>query len=162
MATIQTAYGTSNQSLTITLTSLASSATAGRESAAVNNSSDLFLDVLVMAKVVLAAGTIANDRAVYVYAYGSVDGGSNYPDNVTGADAAITMTDPTNLRLLGVLNTPTSAGTYKAGPWSLASAFGGVMPERWGVAVRNYSGIALSATASDHWVKWQGIRGTSA
>ena len=51
MADILTGYGTSGQVITITLTSLADSSTAGRESTSVSNTSDKFLDVLIQGKV---------------------------------------------------------------------------------------------------------------
>ena len=104
MADVRTGYGTSGQALTITLTSLADSATVGRESVAVSNTSDKFLDTLVTAKIkVHTSGTISAPSAVFVYAYASVDGGTEYPDTVTGADAAITINSPTQLKLLGAV-----------------------------------------------------------
>lgn len=154
MANIKEAFGTAS-SFTLTLASLASSATAGRESTAVDNTTDLFLDALVYVKVTLQAGTPANDKAVYVYAYGSHDG-TNYPDAVTGTDAAITLNDPTQLRLIGVISAPTSAGVFD-GLFSVAAAFGGVLPPKWGIVVRNYTGIALSATAGDHAAGYRGV-----
>lgn len=145
MADAKQAFGTST-ALTITLNNLASSATAGRESAVVDNTTDKFLNALVTVIAKLAAGTPANDKAVYVYAYGSEDG-TNFTDNVTGSDAAITLRDPTNLRLIGVIATPDSGGlSYKSHPMSVKAAFGGVMPRKWGIVVRNYSGVALESS----------------
>lgn len=158
MATVQTAYATPT-TLTITLTSLASSATAGRESTAVDNGTTLYLDALVQVKTKLAAGTPANDKAIYVYAYGSVDG-TTFPDTVTGVNAAITLNDPTQLRLIGVINATTSAQVCLSEPMSVAQAFGGILPETWGIVVRNYSGVALSSTAGDHEVDWVGVTQT--
>lgn len=158
MATIKQAFG-AETSFTITLASLASSATAGRESAEIDNTTDLYLDALVYVKTVLQAGTPANDKAVYVYAYGG-NNGTDYPDAVTGANAAITLNDPTQLRLVGVINAPTSAGTFD-GYFSVAAAFGGVLPPWWGIAVRNYTGIALSATEGNHAYTWRGVYATS-
>lgn len=149
--------------ITLTGTSLASSATAGRESTAISNAANLYLDALVFAQTKLATGTPGNDKAIYVFVYGSLDEATPvYPDAVTGTDAAITLNDPTQLRVLGVINAPTSAGTFKGGPWSVAACFGGVMPKRWGLVVRNYTGIALSSTAGDHVFKYQGIKVTTA
>lgn len=162
MATIQSLYG-SVTNLTVTLTSLASSATAGRESTVVDNSSTLYLDALVQGHVKLLTGTPANDKCVYVYAYGSVaDVNTDLTDAATGTDAAFTHTDPPNLKLLGVINAPAAGGlTYKAGPWSVAAAFGGVLPPRWGIVVRNYTGLALSATSTDHVFTYRGVNGSS-
>lgn len=160
MASIKEAFGTNGQTFTCTLASLASSATAGREATVIDNTTDLFLDALVMLQIKLQAGTIANDQAVYVYAYGTVNNGTTYPDAVTGSDAAITFNSPTQLALLGTIYTPTQSLTYKGGPWSVARAFGGVLPAKWGIAVRNYSGIALSATEGDHAKLYQGLYAT--
>jgi hypothetical protein len=157
MASIKEAFGPST-SFTITLNTLASSATAARESTVVDNTSDLYLDALVYVQVNVATGTIANDKCVYVYAYSSVDG-TNYVDNVTGSDAAITLNDPTNLRLIGVISVPTQSTTYKGPAMSVAAAFGGVLPPKWGIVVRNYSGIALGSSSS---ASWRGVYATSA
>jgi hypothetical protein len=162
MTNVKEALGTAGQAFTCILASLASSATAGREGTAIDNTTDLFLDVLVALKVKLGAGTPANDQAVYVYAYGTVDGGTTWPDAVTGADAAITLNNPTQLPLLGTIWTPTSTGTFKGGPWSVARCFGGVMPAKWGIVVRNYSGIALDATEGNHSKLYQGVYVSSA
>ena len=157
MATIKLQYGSSNQAITVTLTSLASA--AARESTVVSNTTNLFLDALVSMKSKSATGTIGGDKAIYVYAYGSADGGTTYPDNVTGSDAGITLVSPTQLRLIGVLNVPASNTAYDGGPWSVASAFGGVLPEKWGIVVQNVTGLALSSTAGDHALWYQGILG---
>jgi len=152
-------YGSSGQTITVTLASLASSATAGRESTVIDNSSNLYRDAIVTVKVKLQSGTIGNDKAVIVYAYGTVDGGTTYTGNATGSDAAYTMDDPTVLVPIGVIPTPTQSLTY-TGTFRVAHAFGGVLPEKWGLFIRNYSGIALSATGSDHAVKYQGVYGS--
>jgi hypothetical protein len=160
MAGVKTAYGASGQALTITLTSLADSATVGRSSVAVSNASDLWLDVLITCKIALATGTISAPSAAFVYAYASVDGGSEYPDTVTGADASITINNPTQLKLLGAVYAAAQSTTYKGGPWSLAALYGGRMPQYWGVVVINDTGIALTATPADHVVEYQGVYAT--
>jgi hypothetical protein len=114
-ADIKARYGTSNQAITITINSLASSATAGRASTAVDNSSNLFLDALVTVKISFPNLAVANDQAVYVYAYGTSDGGTTYTGAITGTDAAYTMDDPTVLRLIGVIPIPTLNKAYVGG-----------------------------------------------
>lgn len=153
MTDIKTKYPVSGgTALTITLASLSNSATQGRESSYVDNSTDLYVDALVTVKIKTVAGTPANEKAVYVYAYGY--DGSLYTDNVTGTDNNITPSDPSPLPLLGVLPVPAGNVSYIGGPWSLARAFGGVVPIRWGIVVRNYSGLALSANGGDHAVRF--------
>ncbi len=160
MAIFEIKYGTSGQAITITLASLA--AAAARESTALDNTADLALDVLVALKVKLQTGTAGDFKSVNVYVYGTVDGGTTYPDAVTGTDAAITLDSPPNLRLLGVISAPTSAGTFKGGPWSVAAAFGGNIPAKWGIVVENRTNIAFDATESNHVKKFQEIQSQSA
>lgn len=163
MASVKTAYGSSGQALTITLASLADSSTAGRESTSVSNSLDLFLDVLISCRLKTQnSGAVSSPFAAYVYAYASVDGGSEWPDAVSGTDNPITLDSPTNLKLLGAVYFSNINQTHKGGPWSLASLYGGRMPEKWGVVVQNDSGTALSATGGDHAVEWQGVYATVA
>lgn len=161
MSDVKEAFGSSGQALTITLTSLADATSAGRESTVVDNTSNLFLDALVMAKIKTQnSGTISTPSAVFVYAYGTVDGGTTYPDTVTGADAAITLNSPTQLKLLGAIYVAAINTTYKGGPWSVASLFGGRLPAKWGIVVVNDCGTALTATGSDHVVQYQGVYNT--
>jgi hypothetical protein len=154
-ADIKARYGTSNQAITITINSLASSATAGRASTAVDNSSNLFLDALVTVKISFPNLAVANDQAVYVYAYGTSDGGTTYTGAITGTDAAYTMDDPTVLRLIGVIPIPTLNKAYVGGPFSVAAAWGGTLPDHWGIYVRNFAGQTLNATLNSAF--YQGV-----
>lgn len=161
MATIKVAYA-SSANFTITLASLASSATAGRESTSIDNTSNLYLDALVQVKIALQSGSPANDKAVYIYAYGSEDG-STYTDNATGSDAGITLRAPSAMGIIGVIPCPDSGAlTYESQPMSVAAAFGGYLPRKWGIVVRNYTGLTFSATEGDHTYKYTGITLTSA
>lgn len=147
--TLKGSFGTSNQTITITLNSLASSATAGRQSTAIDNSTNLYIDALVQVNINMpGAGSVANDKCCYVYAYGTADGGTTYSDGVGGTDGAFTHSDPPNLRLIGVVNCPTNTGTYHGGPFSVAAAFGGILPDHFGIVVRNYTGLTLNASGN--------------
>lgn len=163
MADVRMAYGTPT-SMTITLTSLANSSLAGRESNSVDNSVNLYLDALVHIKTACVTGTASADKSIYIYGYGTLDEGTPlYPDRVTGADAAVTMKNPPNLPLIGTLSidsvstTASGINVFKGGPFSVAAAFGGMMPRRWGIVVQNMSGVALEGTATYHDVKYQGL-----
>ena len=158
MANIKQEFGAST-AITITLASLAEA--AARKSAAVDNGTDKFLDVLVQLNIKLQAGTPASDKAINIYVAGSEDG-TDYTDNYTDGDAALTLRSPTNLRLIGVIDTPDSGGlTYKSHPMSISAAFGGVMPRKWGIVVENKTNIAFSATEGDHTKEYSGIFATS-
>lgn len=159
MATVNVKYAT-NAAITITLNSLASSQTAMRASTSVDNSVNLYVDALVAVVLATATGTPANDQAVYVYAYGQIDG-TNYTAGVTGSDAAFTATNPPNLPLIGVVAFPaqnTTATTY--GPFSVAQAFGGVLPTKWGIVVENFTGLALASASMS--ANYTGINATVA
>lgn len=143
MANIKGAFGSST-ALTHTLNSLAHG--SARESTAVDNSTNLYIDAVLRITIALATGTPTGDKRVNIYAYGSEDG-TNYSDNATGSDAAITLRSPTNLAYIGAIYTPDSGGlTYKSLPFAVARAFGGVLPRKWGIVVQNKTGLAFAAS----------------
>jgi hypothetical protein len=154
MANVKLEWGTTTD-LTITLASLAT-ATA-RESTAVDNTSDKFEDAEVYLAIKLAAGSPGSDKAIYIYAYGSADG-TNYTDNATGSNAAITLRAPSNLRLIGAISTPDSGAlTYKIVLGSVAAAFGGLLPPKWGIVVQNVTNLAFDSTEGNIIKKYRGI-----
>lgn len=151
-------------SITCTLASLTSSTTVGRGSAVIDNTSNLYADVMVTLGIMTSAGTqAAVDKACYIYLYGSEDGvvynGSSA--EAEGSDASLTFDSPTNLRGPYVLSCPSSSTTYRLVIGSVASSFGGVMPRKWGVVVQNYSGLLLNATESNHQKTYTGITYTN-
>jgi hypothetical protein len=154
MSSIKTEYS-ANTAMTITLTSLASSTTAGRESTFVDNTTDRYLDVLIQGKIKPQnSGSISGH--VYVFAYGSTDG-TDFPDKITGVDAAITFDATINLKLLGTIYVTAINVEYSNGPWSVAALYGGRLPSRWGIAVMNSCGTAFSSTPGDHVFEYQGV-----
>lgn len=154
------AYTGADTAVTITLASLGNSAagSAGRESTVVSNTSNLDLDIHLYAAFTPQSGTPANDKCVYVRVYGTT-GGTKYPEQITGADAACTLTatGETNLKLLGPVTISTSATKGSAFLDSLATAFGS-LPEKWGLHVRNYCGFALSATGGTHEITYNRVQ----
>lgn len=158
MAVANITYSTSS-GITISLASLGNN--AARESAFIDNSSNLYLDAMVQLSIALQAGTPSNDQLINVWFYGS-ENGSNYTDNATGSNAAITLRNPTNLRGPFIISTPTAGGlTYRAVIGSVAAYFGGVLPRRWGIVVENRTGIAFNATEGNHAKSYSGIKLTS-
>ena len=148
-STVKMVYGTNNQAISITLTSLANNGQQG--SLAVDNSTNLYLDAIVFIKVKTnAAGTSATGY-VNIYAYGSADGGTTYSDGVTGTNAAQTLTNPPNVKLIGVCNAVANAATYSCGPFAVSPAFSGTLPDHWGIVVENKTGAALDASVGSAW-----------
>ena len=156
-------YATTN-AIAITLNSLAASTTAGRSSAAVDNTTNLYQDALVSVIVKTTSGvTPGSDRAGYTYLYGSEDG-TNYNTStveaVDGTDKAITFDSPTNLKGPVVMSIINSASTWKQ-TFSFAAAWGGILPRKWGIVFQNSSNMALTGTPSDHVVSYTGINYTN-
>ena len=145
MAVQNVAYSAAT-TITITTDSLASSTTAGRESTLVDNTTTLYLDALVTFKIVYPNLAPANHRGVYVFAYAYDGTDYTYPCAGTG-DAGVTLDDITTtayqLPQIGFIPCVQNK-TLKSRPFSVASAFGGVLPSKWGIAVLNYSGQTLS------------------
>ncbi len=156
MADIKAKYGSANQAITITINSLAND--AKRESAAVDNSMNCFADALVQVQIATNTGADSTgDKSIYIYAYGTSDNGTTYSANASGSDAAF-GTDPqqlNNCRLIGTLYTPTQNKIYKSDLMSIATAFGGLLPQRWGLIVHNRTGQTLKS--SDCSAFYQGL-----
>jgi hypothetical protein len=154
MANIKLVYGASTD-ITITLASLADG--SARESTAIDNTANLFEDAEVYLAVKLAAGSPASAEEIRVFCYASEDG-SNYTDNASGSNAAITLRAPTNLKVLDVISTPDSGAlTYKLVIGSIASAWGNYLPPKWGIVVSNVTGLAFDGTEGNHTKKYRGI-----
>lgn len=162
MATVSMNYAAA-ASVTITLTSLADA--GWRESTAVDNSSNKYMDAHVGGKIQI--GAVAADGTIEIYAYGSYDG-TEYTAGVTGSDGTITWgtTGSTgvdsyyNLPLLGTITVDTTDDNddVRWGPFAVAPAFGGVLPTKWGILVRNRTGTAFHATGTNNECQFIGIK----
>lgn len=155
MGDIKQKFGTSNQTITISPASVTNG--SSRQSTVIDNSSNLYGDALVFLKIKTGASGTASTGFVSVYAYGTVDGGTTYTDGASGTDGAMTPTAPTNLRSIGIINCVANATTYYGGPMSVAAAFGGVLPEKWGIVIKNETGGTLDTTGGNHAAIWQGV-----
>ena len=165
-ADIKTAYAASAD-LTITLATLACSATlvAGRESTAISNTSNLYLDAAIMVKLT-AGATGAQVGLGQFWAYGSVADTPAYPQNHTGSDSGVTHTAETRNTLnfwRDILSAATANKTYSCGPRSLAYVFDYVMPQEWGFWVTstfNSGTNTLHGTAGNHAITYLPIYAT--
>jgi hypothetical protein len=92
---------------------------------------------------------------------GAVDSsGLGYSGGASGSDAAFSGT-PANTKLIGVISTPASGTAYESDVMSVAAAFGGSLPNKWGVIVENKTGSALDSTEANHIKKYAGITAQS-
>lgn len=156
MANVKLEYGSvaAGVAITVTLTSLADG--SARECTAVDNSTNKYLDALVRVKT---KGTAGSTNLLNVYAYGAAESTSPiYTDGATGTDAAFTAANVLNARPVAqiVLNGTTSVTAV----FSVAKAFDGNLPPKWGLIFVDNSGGALSATGADHSVVYQGVYAT--
>lgn len=163
MATLTTNYAAA-ASITVTLTSLADS--GYRESTAIDNTSNKYVDALVGGIIQIGAPTA--DGNFSVYAYGSYDG-TEYTQAMSGSDAGITWgTTPANSGVDGYLNLPLlgvvavdatdDSKDIRWGPFRVASAFGGVLPSKWGLVFRNQTGASFHATGTNNECQYIGVK----
>ena len=144
----------SSRVIAITLAGLASGAL--RQSEAVRDMADRFIDALVQVNV--KTGTpVAGSKVLNVYAYaGMRAGAAPYSGNATGLNAPY-MATVANCDLIGTISCPSDANPYTSRPMSIAKAFNGRMPEAWGIIIENSTGVALDAAAGNHQVTWSGV-----
>jgi hypothetical protein len=139
--------------LTITLNSLAASATVGRASTAVNMSSNIPYDVMLMA----AFNSTGSSGVVEVYGVGSIDGTDWSGDRSgwNGTNQSYTLEAPgsLNMALIGTVRCYAASTIYR-GLFSLRQAFGFV-PPWWAVVVVNNTSGALASFAN--YVKYSAV-----
>jgi len=161
MAVSNVTYGT-RTAITIDPSSLAGSSTfvAGVESAEQDNTTDLYLDVLVEGRVTGHASTAPTvGQQIQVYVWGSnVSLGTTAIDTLDGTSSAETLGHVAvaqSLRLAAVsaVTVATAALTYYILPFSVAALFGGSMPKYWGLFVTHNHTGALAASQSNLFFK---------
>lgn len=159
MATTSGNFSTA-QTVTLTLTSLADG--SWRQSTAVDNSSNLYLDAHLGGSVQVGTSPTAGNTIDF-YIYATYDG-TNYTGGASGTDGAYTADGEEGLfRWIGSIEVDaTSDQDYVFGPWSVGELFGGSLPQKWGVVVENNSGAALNATGTNNETQFLGIKTTTA
>jgi hypothetical protein len=158
MPSVDQAFG-SKVTITCTLTSLADSASQQSNSwdMGVGNQIDEFVLIGTNAQ---SGGT----DYVFVYVYGAIEAGispKKYTDGATGLNSTFTTASIKNSPLLGSI-AMNAATAVRAGPFSIASAFGGFLPAEGGLIVNNEANSALSATSGDHVLEYVPVYITSA
>ena len=164
-ADVKIAYA-SSASFTITLASLASDTNllAGRESTAVANDSNNYLDYMIAGQI--RTGTSpTDDRVIQIFGYGATDDTPTYPDVLDGTDSDETLTsDDIRNACLAVLHETSTNNTsdrdYWFRPVSLAGAFGGLVPTDFGLFVVHNTGVNLNSTGGNHNLEHTGVYAT--
>lgn len=160
MATRKIAYASAATVFGSTdLDSLASSSTlvAGFESSVIDNTSNLYLDVLLSGRF-KANNTAPTAGLIQVYV-GSLLNDTEYPDvfDGTGSAETITSADIRNSILVcaaSITTDTTSNRVYEFRRRSVAELFGGSMPPKWYIFVTHSMVQTLNATASNGGQVW--------
>ena len=175
MATVLTTTydsATDSNAITITLASLATSATfiVGRESTVITNVTNQYIDYIVSGQITVGTTpTVNTELRVYVYAPLKVVSGTfTYPlattTALTAADAGATFeaNQLAQLRFAAAATViATSDRAYSFAPFSIAQLFGGVVPLKWGLFVAHNTAVNLNSTGGNHWFHWTGVKYTS-
>lgn len=148
-------YGTP-AAYTITLASLASDGNLliGRESTAIDNSSNCYTDYMIGGLITTGTSPTVNTY-ITVWAVGILDDAPVWPDVFDGTDSGETWSsssvrDNAGKRLASIIVSASSNVGYYFGPVSLASAFGGIVPSSHSIFVVHSTAVNLHATASNH------------
>ena len=151
MATITLVTGSRTSLTTSAMDSLANVTYVS--AGTINHTTNDPLDVLIEVKV--TPGTVSGNKQVVVFAKGSLDG-TNFE---SGPESGTTTTDEPNLTFIGTVPCGTNS-TAQTGVFSLASAFGGSLPQQTKIVIKNDSGAALAG--SGHSVYYSEVTGASA
>lgn len=142
--------------------SLASSTTTGVAASAVatTDTSNNIVDAIVQIKIAGAAHTPSATTNWLFWVIGSMDGTSfagaqsGSVEDFNDGDAAETIdVDGNNMNFLGSLYMHTASVDMLSKPFSIAAAFGGVMPAKWAIVAQNQTGT--TAAASGHEVGYR-------
>lgn len=166
-ASVLEAFQSSDQSLNLTsFNSLASSATAGWSSTYVDNSSNLYLDLLAYVKIAAVNTAPANNKAFYVFGASMhlttaaptdlpTTGASSGNTVANSASTAAALTFPSIatplpclLPTVRVIPYPVQNVTNTSPLFSLGRAFGGWIGLFNWWAVLNYSGMTIAASGN--------------
>ena len=156
MATRNVAYGAYTAMTVTALQSLASSATAGWQSARVDNQTSVkALDYEITIKLTTANTAPANDKAAHVYISRAMttDGGTTWLHDdqgtatlPTGAEGTTTIVaGGGNMAVLGDLVYTTQQATMERS-FLLSDAVGRYMPDGFSIVIANFTGAALSTS----------------
>jgi hypothetical protein len=151
-------YGTASQAITLSLAPAGVGLINGaaRESTAIDNTTNKFIDAIVYLAIKLAAGSPASEKVIKIYFAASEDG-TNYTYNATGSDSGITMVSPADVLGPFIIQAPNSGAVVWKAVFPVAQFFGGILPPKWSIILVNNSGLALDGTEGSHTKEYRGV-----
>lgn len=155
---IQLQYAASSNLTVTNLNSVASSATwlAGWESALIDNTSNLYLDYRVTAKITVAAASLTAGE-IRMYLVGMLDD-STWPDVFDGTESTETVTD-TEMRdaicrpAAWTATDTTNSDVYYLECPSVAAVFGGNLPAKFVIFITQSTAQNLAASGNQVTIK---------
>ena len=151
MANVKISYAAATSMATTALVSLANG--SGWQSDVIDNTTNLYDDYLF--RVTRLAATTSGTGLVDFYAYAALSD-TTYTDSATGAVGAFTAAGRLNSAYIGSVTMNTITAVVGA-PFSVAAAFNGTMPSKWGVIAINNCGSALTALGAAVMLHQQGV-----
>lgn len=155
---VKKVYAASSNLTVTNLNGLSSSAThvAGWESAVIDNTSNLYLDYRVTAKITVESASLS-DGQIRLHLVGLLDD-STHPDVFDGTESAETVTDTeirdAICRLAAVTATDTTASrVYYLEVPSVAAVFGGNMPSKFTIFITQSTGTTLETSGNQVTIK---------
>jgi len=150
--------------VTITLAALATSSTrlVGRQSTAINNTVNKYLDYLVSGRI-MTGTTPTTARSIEIWCVAALDNAApTYLAGFGASDAAgptLILENKNNVcKLVWSMSTvATSDQAYSFGAVSIAALFNGVCPPRFVFFVTHDTGVNLNATTGNHQLRLQPI-----
>lgn len=104
------------------------------------------IDIMIGMKLKTITGSLQTNPAVFIYAATPADG-TNYP-----------VLNRNGLMLVGrPIRVDTALVTEFSNQFSLAAAFGGILPEKFQIAIFNDAGLALTDVANENEVFLQTV-----
>ena len=141
-------YG-ATQLVNITLNSLANG--SYRQSSGIVNTSG-WTDYLFSCKLTGPLASTDANGYVNFYALGSTNNGATYTDGGSGIDLAfIPSASALNLPRIGFGGMVANSSVIEYGPFSVAEAFGGILPSNVQIVVGNGAGASLGAAGNSGW-----------
>ena len=155
---VKTTYAASSNLTVTNLHSIATSSTwvAGWESGLIDNTSNLYLDYRVTAKITVAAASLSAGE-IRMYLVGMLDD-STWPDVFDGTESVETITD-TEMRdaicRLGAVSATdtTNSDVYYLDCPSVSAVFGGNVPAKFVIFITHSTGQNLAASGNQVTVK---------